>query len=277
MCGEAQASLVWIWRQSDFDANMKTIVALCCLALCCAGCCCTRASRSHARLLPALQPYVNEVAGELDQVSAERRRVLDEIAATINARLTAGKTAELTFICTHNSRRSHMSQIWSQTAAYYYGLEGVHAYSGGTETTACNCRTVAAMRRVGFDITDATQGDNPTYLVRYAEDRPVIRAYSKLYNARPNPKRDFIALMTCSVADKSCPVVRGAIARYAIHYVDPRLCDDTPAETTAYNERCREIAREMFYIMSRVQSRSARLVNATHEAVAMAMSARPAE
>ena len=41
----------------------------------------------------------------------------------------------------------------------------------------------------------------------------------------------------------------------AIHYADPRLCDDTPAETSAYNERCREIAREMFYIMSEVRRR----------------------
>ena len=56
--------------------------------------------------------------------------------------------------------------------------------------------------------------------------------------------------MTCSVADKSCPVVEGAISRYAIHYADPRVCDDMPTETAAYNERCREIAREMFYIMS---------------------------
>ena len=109
------------------------------------------------------------------------------------------------------------------------------------------------MRRVGFEIKDATTGDNPLYLVRYASDRPPIRSYSKLYNADGNPKRDFIALMTCSVADKSCPVVQGAASRYPIHYADPRLCDDTPTETAAYNERCREIAREMFYIMAQVR------------------------
>jgi hypothetical protein len=206
-------------------------------------------------MLPALRPYVKQVVRELPLVSAERRLVLDAISSNIVAQLEAGKTAQLTFICSHNSRRSHMSQIWAQTAAYYYGFNNIQAFSGGTEATACNCRTVAAMRRVGFDIEDATAGDNPIYLVRYAEDRPVIRAYSKLYNADANPKRDFIALMTCSVADKSCPVVQGAIGRYAIHYVDPRLCDDTPTETTAYNERCREIAREMFYIMSEVRRR----------------------
>jgi hypothetical protein len=237
---------------------MKILLALALSALlgcCCgAGCSTSRASRSHAKLLPALQPYVGEVAHDAESVAADRKEVLNSIAGDIVARLKAGKRADLTFICTHNSRRSHMSQIWAATAAYYYGLDGVSTFSGGTQATACNCRTVAAMRRVGFDIEDATAGDNPIYLVRYAADRPVIKAYSKLYNADGNPTDDFIALMTCSVADKTCPVVQGASSRYAIHYVDPRLCDDTPVETEAYNARCREIAQEMFYIMSHVRS-----------------------
>jgi hypothetical protein len=232
---------------------MKTAVCVSLVVLFCLSCSTTRRSGDHANLLPDLKPYVNEVAGDLSTVSVERREVLDKIATDVAKRLEAGKRADMTFICTHNSRRSHMSQIWAATAAYYYGLGNVHTYSGGTQATACNCRTVAAMRRVGFDIKDATTGENPIYLVRYATDRPIIKAYSKLYNADGNPRRDFIALMTCSVADKSCPVVEGAVSRYAIHYVDPRLCDDTPTETTAYNERCREIAREMFYIMSQVR------------------------
>jgi len=232
---------------------MKAVITIGIIAVYCAGCSSTHQSRSHANLLPPLRPYVSQVANELDQVPAERKVLLGEIVASIAARLEAGKAAQLTFICTHNSRRSHMSQIWAQTAAYYYGLDKVYAFSGGTETTACNCRTVAAMRRVGFDIKDATTGDNPLYLVRYAADRPPIRAYSKLYNADANPKRDLIALMTCSVADKTCPIVHGAVAQYSIHYADPRLCDDTPTETSAYNERCREIAREMFYMMSEVR------------------------
>jgi protein-tyrosine-phosphatase len=230
---------------------MKAII--CIIALCCAGCSTLHHSPANTKLLPALRPYVNEVANELDKVPAERKVLLEKIATNVAARLKSGKAANLTFICTHNSRRSHMSQIWAETAAYYYGLDKVHSFSGGTETTACNCRTVTAMRRAGFDISDATKGDNPLYLVHYAAGRPPIRAYSKFYSANDNPKQDFIALMTCSVADKTCPLVKGATARYAIHYTDPRLCDDTPTETTAYNERCREIAREMFYIMSEVR------------------------
>ena len=234
-------------------ATIKVIISIGVIAIGCAACSTTRHSASFTNLLPALRPYVTNVANELGMVSAERKVVLDAIASNIVAQLEVGKPARMTFICTHNSRRSHMSQVWAQTAAYYYHLEKVEAFSGGTEATACNCRTVAAMRRAGFDIEDATTGDNPVYLVRYAEDRPPIRAYSKLYNADANPKRDFMALMTCSVADKTCPFVQGANSRYAIHYADPRVCDDMPTETAAYNERCREIAREMFYIMSEVR------------------------
>ena len=61
--------------------------------------------------------------------------------------------------------------------------------------------------------------------------------------------------MCCSKADKKCPVIQGASSRYAIHYVDPKICDDTTEESFAYDERCREIAREMFYIMSKVHER----------------------
>ena len=234
---------------------MKTIIALSIIVHCYAAFAEAPESASAAHLLPALRPYVKEVASELEKISAERKALLGGIAATVGARLAQGNEANLTFICTHNSRRSHMSQVWLQTAACYYGLDKVHAWSGGTEVTACNCRTVTAMRSAGFDIQDATKGDNPLYLVRYADNSPPIRAYSKLYNADANPKRDFIALMTCSKADQTCPLVDGAIARFSIHYTDPRLCDDTPTETTAYNERCREIAREMFYIMSEVRRR----------------------
>jgi arsenate reductase len=235
---------------------MRRLFILSIVALYAAGCSTSPQATSNANLLPPLQSYVGDkVANQLDAVPAERKVVLGEIAASIAERLEQGHDANVTFICTHNSRRSHMSQIWAQTAACYYGLDRVHAYSGGTQETCCNPRTITAMRRAGFAIEDATTGDNPLYLVRYADGRPPVRAYSKLYNAQGNPKEGFIALMTCSSADKSCPVVQGAVARYAIHYADPRLCDDTPTETAAYNDRCREIAREMFYIMSQVRSR----------------------
>lgn len=210
-----------------------------------------------AVLWPKLQAYAESVTAELDQVPAGRQALLWGIAAAVVEDLQAGREARLTFICTHNSRRSHLSEIWLRTAAAWYGLERVQAYSGGTEVTACNCRTVLALRRAGFVITDATRGDNPLYLVSYATNRPPVRAYSKHYLADANPREGFLALMTCSAADQSCPTIEGARARFALHYADPRLCDDLPTETAAYDARCREIAREMFFLVAEVRRRLA--------------------
>src|SRR5688500_6705763 len=112
-----------------------------------------------AKLLPELQPYADQVAAELHLLPTARKPVLDAIAALAHGstpRLNANKPAYLAFIGTDNARRSHMSQIWAQAAAHDDGLEYVQAYSGGTEVTACNCRTIAAMRRAGFNVEDAT-------------------------------------------------------------------------------------------------------------------------
>ena len=220
-----------------------------------AGCAELRTPPAQTNLLRTLRPYVREVADGLRAIPDNRMALLEQIAATMAAQLERGEEVKLTFICSHNSRRSQMSQVWAETAAYYYGLHRVHAFSGGTETTACNCRTVTAMRQVGFSITTNSPGENPIYLVRFASDQPAVRAYSKLYHADGNPRTNFIALMTCSQADRKCPVVEGAVARYALHYTDPKLCDDTPDEAAAYKERCREIAREMFYLMSQARRR----------------------
>jgi hypothetical protein len=58
--------------------------------------------------------------------------------------------------------------------------------------------------------------------------------------------------MTCSAADKACPIVFGADARIAIPFDDPKAFDGTDQEAAKYDERCRQIAREMLYVFSRV-------------------------
>ena len=207
-------------------------------------------------LIEPLRPYVGEVLTQLEEVPENRKIILNQIAGDIAERLQSEQGgAWLIYICTHNSRRSHMAQLWAQTAACFYGLDQVNTFSGGTQATACNIRTVAALRRVGFSVVEAESGDNPLYLIQFSDECPPMKAYSKIYNQDNNPKDDFIALMCCSEADMSCPIVDGASSRYAIHYVDPKENDDTDEELFAYDSRCREIAREMFYLMSEVSLR----------------------
>ncbi len=204
-------------------------------------------------LIEPLRKYAGEVISEMPGIRLERKTILDQIAEDINNQLDEKETVQLIYICTHNSRRSHMAQLWAQTAACYYGVDKITTFSGGIEATECNIRTVAALRRAGFSVVSSMEEENPVYLIQYSDDRPPMRAFSKIYNQDGNPTDEFIALMCCSQADLQCPVIDGASSRYPIHYVDPKECDDTDEETGAYDSRCREIAREMFYLMSRVK------------------------
>ena len=68
-------------------------------------------------LIEPLHPYVDQVLSELYEVPADRKLVLNQIAEDISIQLQEKKEAQLIYICTHNSRRSHMAQLWAQTAA----------------------------------------------------------------------------------------------------------------------------------------------------------------
>jgi arsenate reductase len=171
----------------------------------------------------------------------------------IRTKQASNEPANLTFICTHNSRRSHMSQLWAATAAAWYGVKDVGTFSGGTEATAFNPRAVAALQRAGF-VIENPGGDNPHYRVAYGPGAPVMECYSKTYDDPSNPQKGFAAVMTCSQADKNCPVVMGAALRVAIPYDDPKAADGTPDEAQRYDERCNQIATEMFYLFSQVNA-----------------------
>ncbi len=203
-------------------------------------------------LLETLRPAVKKATSEFDQIGNERRKQLEEVAAFMRKRLDDGKTADIMTICTHNSRRSHLSQVWAQTAAYFYGLSGVTTYSGGIEVTACNYRTIRALRRAGFSAVRVTEGENPVYLIQYSENQAPIKAYSKLFHVDENPQKDFVAMFVCDHASESCPLVKEAGLRSPIFYDDPKASDGTPAEDASYDASSQRIAREMFYLMSKV-------------------------
>ncbi|MCA9173869.1 MAG: protein-tyrosine-phosphatase [Planctomycetales bacterium] len=219
------------------------------------------ASMVHAESMSPtwVEPLRAELA-LLDKSSpaTERRQLLDQAAAAIRKQLADVGKAQLTFICTHNSRRSHLSQIWAQVAADYYGVAGVQTFSGGTEATACNIRTVRALRRAGLQVVATSDGSNPRYLVQFAEDRPSLTAFSKVYNEDGNPRSGFLAMMCCADADENCPVVHGSVDRIPLHYVDPKVADGTDAEAATYDQRSRQIGAEMFYMFRQVASAEAK-------------------
>jgi arsenate reductase len=205
------------------------------------------------KTLENLKPTIDKLTKEFNQIPDERKPIIKQLTDFVNSKTKHGSKILLNFICTHNSRRSHISQVWAQTAAYYYGIKNVEAFSGGTEATAFNPRAVAAMKEAGFDITKIKDGTNPVYKINFSEHAPALKVFSKKYDDDFNPKKDFAAIMTCSHADENCPLVPGASARIALTYNDPKDFDGTPQESDKYGERVHEIGREILYAFSQVK------------------------
>lgn len=196
---------------------------------------------------------INEIDKQFDQINNERKELLNSFAEYILRKIKDGKEINLTFICTHNSRRSHISQIWAQAAAKYFGVKNVKCYSGGTEATAFNPRAVKAMEKAGFKVEKQDNSDNPLYLVYYSDEEEPLKCFSKVYNDPFNPQKEFAAIMTCSDADENCPVVFGAEKRFPIRYEDPKAFDGTDKEEEKYDERVEQIGREMLFSFSKLK------------------------
>lgn len=186
------------------------------------------------------------------RISPDRKEKLNTIAEYISKKIDKNEEVNLIFICTHNSRRSQMAQLWAETAAYYYGMDNVKSYSGGVEATEFNPKAVNALRQAGFKIDKIDDGENPRYSVKFSGAGANITAFSKKYDHEYNPHGNFAALMVCDEADEACPYVFGAEKRFSIPYEDPKNYDGTNIVEEKYYERCEEIAREIFYVFEQV-------------------------
>lgn len=195
---------------------------------------------------PSLKAYMDDRIREFDTIDQERKSVLEHWAHEMIKMQNAQPKVFITFVCTHNSRRSQLAQAWAWAASRNYGFKIVKSYSAGTEVTACHPNTVAALQRAGMGVA-AGDGTNPHYMLRLNDEFCSMELFSKTFGDEENPTQDFIALMTCSDAEENCPIVPGATARISLNYDDPKVSDGTPAQDATYDERCRQIAREMMY------------------------------
>ncbi len=186
-------------------------------------------------------------------VSEERKVVLKPLADYIQNKVNANEEIRLNFICTHNSRRSHLSQIWAQTMAFHFGIKNVFCYSGGTEATALFSKVAETLTHQGFQIEKVSQEQNPVYAVKFDDNEHPIIGFSKTYFNDFNPKSNFAAIMTCSNADEGCPMVLGAEARFPIKYDDPKALDGTEVIDEKYAERSLQIASELYFVFSQIK------------------------
>ena len=186
-------------------------------------------------------------------VPNERKAILWPLVEYIQIKVNANEEIRLNFICTHNSRRSHLSQIWAQTMAFHFGIENVFCYSGGTEATALFSKVAETLANQGFQIQKLSQEQNPVYAVKFDDNEHPIIGFSKTYFNDFNPKSNYAAIMTCSNADEGCPMVFGAEARFSIKYDDPKAFDGTEVMNEKYAERSLQIASELYFVFSQIK------------------------
>lgn len=210
---------------------------------------CTALSKDFGNISSERKQQLRRIAEYIRQTGSEQKSDSKKVVSSKKA------TVRLTFICTHNSRRSHIAQLWAKAAAEWYGVKNIETYSGGTETTAFNPRAVAAMRRVGFRMesdTSSASPQNPHYTVHLSEHCRVEHIFSKRFDDASNPHEHFAAVMVCSHAEEHCPFVPGAERRFSLPYNDPKDFDGTPEETSMYDARVREIGRDMLWLMQEI-------------------------
>ncbi|MGB1207310.1 MAG: hypothetical protein ACPG5B_16810 [Chitinophagales bacterium] len=206
-----------------------------------------------------LSVEVNKFCQTLEQefslIPEERKEKLISLGGYISSKIKANKTPKLIVICTHNSRRSHIGQLWLAIGADYYGLSKIETFSGGTEATAFNIRAVNAFQRIGFEISTQNETDeNPIYEINWKYKMQPYNAFSKKYEDEPNPRENFAAIMVCSSADQDCPIVFGCDFRLSLPYDDPKNFDDTDLEQEKYDERVKQIGREILFSLNQIKN-----------------------
>lgn len=186
-------------------------------------------------------------------INEERKSVLQPLVDFIQQKVTNKEVVNVNFICTHNSRRSHLSQVWAQIAAAHYQIPNVFCYSGGTEETAMFPKIAETFTNAGIEVNIISNTSNPIYALKYDKNALPIIGFSKKYDAPFNPKSDFAAIMTCSQADGACPFIAGAEKHIPITFEDPKVSDNTDQQDQVYQSRSFEIASEMFYVFSQIK------------------------
>lgn len=203
-------------------------------------------------MYPKLSKHIKEIL--FQEISEERKTVLQPLIDFIKYKKRIQEPVHINFICTHNSRRSHLAQVWAQTASAYFKISDVQCYSGGTEATALFPKIAETLMDTGFHIWKLNESENPVYALKYSENALPVIGFSKKYDDVFNPKADFVAVMTCSQADGDCPFISGAEKRIPITFEDPKMSDSKPNQMEVYQERSLQIGAEMFYVFSKINT-----------------------
>ena len=93
-----------------------------------------------------LESYIKKIESNFKNISQKRKNILIQLNNYLLHKYTNKQTANLIFICTENSRRSHFAQIWAPIK--YYRLKDINCFSGGTKISELNKRAINQKSRI---------------------------------------------------------------------------------------------------------------------------------
>lgn len=202
---------------------------------------------------PIVEGKIAGLITQFDTIPKERQAILDTLRSAIAESIEKSQAANLLYVCTHNSRRSHFGQVAGTLAAAYFGFDSVQCFSAGTEVTAMNANAVNALVEFGFSVSANDNADNPVYTFEL-EAVPSIQCFSKRFDDESIPKGNVIAIMTCTDAEQNCPFIPGAVRRIPLPYNDPKQSDGSGKEQDVYAERFQQILTEALYVFSGIKN-----------------------
>lgn len=205
-------------------------------------------------MISTIKEKIVALTNQIEVIPIERQAVLNTLRSAIADSIEKCQVANLLYVCTHNSRRSHFGQVAGTLAATYFGFDTVHCFSAGTEVTAMNNNAVNALVDFGFSVSSNDAEGNPVY--RFGlESVPTIECFSKRFDDSSIPKENVIAIMTCTDAEQNCPFIPGAVRRISLPYNDPKQSDGSGKEQEVYAERFEQILKEALYVFSSLKSK----------------------
>lgn len=197
-------------------------------------------------LFPEIDHYLNSLVPSVE--GAERMEKWQALGRSLKKSDLKGA---VNFICTHNARRSVLSQSLATALAHRSGLKDLVFWSGGAEATYVHPNSIATLQRIGFRLLSKSEGNNPVYELAYADDAAPLRLFSKTFDDRSSPA-PYHAVLVCSKGDAACPFIPGVASRTLIPFEDPGAFDGTPEEEKAYDASASQIGSEMRYFFEKI-------------------------
>ena len=187
-----------------------------------------------------MEPVFNKFFSRIDSFNPnqKRKKRLDNIASVINENLN--KTRSIVFLCTHNSRRSQICEVWGKVFAEIYRKK-ININSAGAFKTVVHSQVYESIVKCGLVV------DNKKEIFF---DKKKFKLNSKTIDSLT--MKNFIAVMTCSNAEKSCPNDPRSIRNIKMFFNDPRIYDETDKMSREYLNTTIYIAEELNYIFKNI-------------------------